>query len=560
MNMAKMFRNVIDFIRKNCTWKNIVFLLKEYRFFWYIFLFQLLLTFFESLAISSCGLIKHNVLYVFYQAVWFYVFLTGLSLMMCRIYGKIFLSIVTFLHTVCVIFAVYFAVKFEMPINKEAFFILAASSVQETKEFLTSYVSPVTWGLVLLSSAALFALLFGLFKHKFRFTWLAFFAGLFLLLPYSAKTVRYCTLGHYQRIYNSSTMPNVFFVYKDYCVERDKVLKMVKNPVLPSGIRKMGSDNVLGVIIIGESATRNHWSAYGYPRKTTPEISSLPAEEALLFQDVIASMPHTVPATRHILTDATLQNPEFHYSVVDVLKNAGYRVIVISNQMVTGVHDTPVTALMYHAHQHFYTNTSAISYDGKILPHLDEQIKNSKTPTVIVIHLMGSHMTFHKRYPQDFGSFSKVLDESSQIEGRNPRRINEYDNSIQYTDMLLGKIIKNLRTLDRPVFMLYFSDHGESPGFQGTARSPTSTNPDCYEIPFLLWANEPYRRNHSVFWGQAAKNVAMPMQMDIADWAILSAARITFDGFQYKDDLFSEKFIPRKNRVMGTKKVPYDPQ
>ena len=50
------------------------------------------------------------------------------------------------------------------------------------------------------------------------------------------------------------------------------------------------------------------------------------------------------------------------------------------------------------------------------------------------------------------------------------------------------------------------------------------------------------------------------MQMDIADWAILSAARITFDGFQYKDDLFSEKFIPRKNRVMGTKKVPYDPQ
>ena len=47
-------------------------------------------------------------------------------------------------------------------------------------------------------------------------------------------------------------------------------------------------------------------------------------------------------------------------------------------------------------------------------------------------------------------------------------------------------------------------------------------------------------------------------KMDSADWAILSAARITFDGFQYEKDLFSKNFIPQKKRVMGTRKVPYD--
>ena len=72
-----------------------------------------------------------------------------------------------------------------------------------------------------------------------------------------------------------------------------------------------------------------------------------------------------------------------------------------------------------------------------------------KERKLIVVHLFGSHFPYGLRYPTTFAKFSGT---SKAIDG--------YDNSIVYTDYILGEAfgMAEKASVDAVV---YFSDHGE---------------------------------------------------------------------------------------------------
>ena len=128
-------------------------------------------------------------------------------------------------------------------------------------------------------------------------------------------------------------------LWRDYYNVKDfdeKMLAMVTNPQLPVGIGSiLHSDKgkaTFGVIIIDESATRNHWSLYGYKRQTTPCMDTI-NDELFVWNDVITAWPATTKALCYLMTMATLDRPnDFRATLVDIYKAAGYRVTYYCGQ------------------------------------------------------------------------------------------------------------------------------------------------------------------------------------------------------------------------------------
>ena len=241
-----------------------------------------------------------------------------------------------------------------------------------------------------------------------------------------------------------------------------------------------------------------------------------------------------------------------------VLKAAGYKIFLVSNQFRLGFTDGPVNILYSGLdRKEFMQEAFPGAKDGIILDRLPEYIAEANGPVLIIVHLIGSHGTFDERYPPEFDKFggSKNLFQmgfSKRVQGL----INAYDNSIFYTDHILCRIIEMLRKLPAPAYMLYASDHGECPEIIGS-RTIQTTYSTCYEIPMIFYGNEHYKKSFPEFMKAASKNTGKSYITDWLDYSILSAAQVTHEGFPAEKDIFSKKYQEREHRFVGWKHIPY---
>ena len=108
-------------------------------------------------------------------------------------------------------------------------------------------------------------------------------------------------------------------------------------------------------------------------------------------------------------------------------------------------------ALFFHSIQLSYYLHDHVKhyYDMDLLPIFKSEIsKSSSIPTLFVFHLMGSHSDFKDRYPASFTRFQnkQIMNDEKTPEMQNTQKmtnshVDEYDNSIAYTDFLLGCIL-----------------------------------------------------------------------------------------------------------------------
>lgn len=132
-------------------------------------------------------------------------------------------------------------------------------------------------------------------------------------------------------------------------------------------------------------------------------------------------------------------------------------------------------------------------WDEALLAGLGEQLQRVSIDTVIVLHMKGSHgPAYYRRYPPSFEQFKPAC-RSTQLDRCSRESIvNAYDNSVLYTDHVLGRTIDLLRSRAQEVdgAMIFVSDHGESLGEKGLYLHglPYALAPDEQKrIPFLLW-------------------------------------------------------------------------
>lgn len=216
-------------------------------------------------------------------------------------------------------------------------------------------------------------------------------------------------------------------------------------------------DRQLVVLVIGESARADHWHINGYARQTTPFLDSL--DNAVVFPHVRAVADCTysaVPALLKMLGARAFRDSRFGAglpTLLDYFKQAGFATTVVTMQelrlMEDGVVSDRTVALRA-------LNPDDTILDEMILPEFRRTLAGSAPRKFIVLQLFGSHFEYAQRYPPDF---ARLGGEGASL----TQRIGRYDNSVLYTDWVLGALVGELRRQrDQEVLFAYVSDHGEN--------------------------------------------------------------------------------------------------
>ena len=486
------------------------------------------------------------------------LFVYGLGWIIAGKTAKILFTITLSAATFLTWLAVFTAIVFKLPLDSDIFAVLSASSSEESKEFFAVFANWKVFLSAALSCGILGTLLYFLWKNPCRRNKFVAVTGAVLMLPFIINCLRFTIKKEYIEICErnlETKLPVGYLVFKK---NLDELVTMAVQPKLPPDIRRLSNKKIIGVLVLGESATRNHWGLYGYLRNTTPEMSRI-KNDLLVFEDVISPWAVTTETCKMMFSTADFPSIQpLDFTVFSVLKKAGVDVICISNQYRWGKHDGPVNILYSPAAVREFTQEQVRrAKDSVAVERMCEYLSQAERPTLIVVQLMGSHASFKERYPDKFRIFDGVQDQSNRdFPAKTARQINEYDNSIFYTDHLLGKIISEVRKLSNPGFVMYLSDHGETPEVRG-GRSTRSVIRSCYEVPLLFYGNAHYKQAFPEFMKEAAANVKKPYMTDHLDYAILSMLQVAYKDFPREKDLFSAAFTGRKTRLFSAQQKVY---
>lgn len=306
------------------------------------------------------------------------------------------------------------------------------------------------------------------------------------------------------------------------------------------------------VLVIGESTNRQRMSLYGYPRETTPELDKL-KDQLAVFDNVITPRPYTIEALQQVLTFADEENPALYLStpsLVSMMKQAGYKTFWITNQQTMTKRNTMLTTFSEQADEQVYLNNNrnqnAAQYDGDVIAPFNKALTDTAPRKLIVVHLLGTHMSYQYRYPSTFDKFKDRQGVPAGVRDDQVPTYNSYDNAVLYNDFVVSSLIKDYAKTDPNGFLLYLSDHGEdvfdSAGHNTLGRNESKPTAPMYTIPFMAWASPKWRETHD--WN-FAQDLSRPYSSShlIHTWADM--AGLNFDELDRTKSLVSDSFKAR---------------
>ncbi len=333
--------------------------------------------------------------------------------------------------------------------------------------------------------------------------------------------------------------------------------QMKASPRLPLAIRAVASTNeaVTGVFVVGESATRTHWGLYGYPRDTTPEMSARRAE-LVVFSDLVTPDGRTNEALVSLFTTRTLEDQsDVRYTMPQALRVCGFDVALYANQRRWDGFESSETYAFAGCEPALCMNECGETnlYDNVLLKHLDKSLASTSGPRVVFLHLIGSHNVYRTRYPEseDLPFGAKADDDVRDVL---QKTINEYDNSIWYTDKILGEIVRRVRALHKPAWVVYVSDHGETPS---SAHWRTMTDLDLWEVPFVVWTSPEFNAQYPERVEALRRAKDKPLQTDQLLPGLLRFMGVEGLGAAPREDFLDDAFRPRRPRRIQEARIPY---
>lgn len=229
------------------------------------------------------------------------------------------------------------------------------------------------------------------------------------------------------------------------------------------------------VLVIGESADRRHCSAYGYPLPTNRHTMQY-TDSLLWFTNAKAPFCGTDESLARLLTfmddspESDISRWNEYPDVVSVMQHAGYRCYWISNQQRLGnyVDCTTVIGGLCDGQvwlQDYDYDALLAAHDEALLPYVRQALSDSCHGRFVVVHLMGAHPEYRKRYPKHAAVFSysdtKAL--ANKACSRSEwQRIAEYDNAMLYSDSIVAQILQTLFAQGGSNVLVYLSDHGQN--------------------------------------------------------------------------------------------------
>lgn len=393
------------------------------------------------------------------------------------------------------IFECMYYYLFKANISASSIFILLETNLAEAREFLEFYFNPflVVVVIVFLVHLFLFFKVLPVFQLKTNSKNQSFIYLLGIIIPLFLMIFR----GYQKFNFIYLSVDAVF----EYVLEQKKMQEFkIDRPIADiegfSVERK--TDTATYVFVIGESTTRRRMSVYGYSRQTTPFLDSL-KPDLWKYNDVISSHAYTIGALRNALVTNGLKTKE-DFSIIQMMNQAGFKTFWISNQRPIGQYESLTTKIAMSSDVFITKNTafdgSITPYDELLLPEFEKALKDPAPKKFIVLHPLGTHLLYKDRYPEGFDVFKGESDINFKYE-KSIQRSNAYDNAVLYHDFFIKQVFAQIKDIQHPSYLFYFSDHGDeiyqSIDFSGHAEeNPTKS---MYEIPFFFWMNDAFKTN-----------------------------------------------------------------
>lgn len=339
----------------------------------------------------------------------------------------------------------------------------------------------------------------------------------------------------------------------------DFVFHAVKNDTL--------QQREIYVMILGESSRYDRWQVNGYNRPTSPRLAR--RANLITYKDVVAGAHYTWVSVPQIITRATPDNYNLQYrekSILAAFAEAGFKTVWLSNQSDQDVFwSGTITLHAKTADVHVFSPTYSPNmefdnvYDARLLPLLDSVIQADDKDLFVVIHTMGNHWDYSRRYPKEFDLFqpSGYTQSINPPHGKDREAIlNSYDNSILYADHIIDSVIHMVNNSKGVSTVTYISDHGED---------LFDSNPDAIDfhfrpstatlkVPLFIWTSDTYmqlypeKRNHLVL------NVTKKIGAENIFYTLADLANIDMNDFDSTKSFANPHFLPSAQKFYGDDK------
>ena len=325
--------------------------------------------------------------------------------------------------------------------------------------------------------------------------------------------------------------------------------KAVRNDSLPQ--------RQVYVLIIGESSRYDRWQINGYQRPTSPMIAS--RENFITFSDVVAGAHYTWVSVPQIITRATPDNYDAQFrekSILSAFHDAGFKTFWLSNQSDQDIFwSGTITLHAKTADVSIFSPTYSPNlefddvYDGRLLPFLDSVLAADKQNQFIILHTMGSHWEYSRRYPDQFDVFRPSGKTQSINPPENAKReaiLNSYDNSILYADFIIDSVIRIVEHHADIAAVTFISDHGEDLFDSGDKQLDFHfrASPATLRVPLFIWTSDGYATTFREKHENLLKNKSRKVGTENIFHTGVDMANLRFAQFDSTKSLASGNFQP----------------
>lgn len=338
------------------------------------------------------------------------------------------------------------------------------------------------------------------------------------------------------------------------------------------------------VLIIGESYGKVHSQLYGYKYPTTPRQVKLERSGLLTrFSDVVSCWNLTSFVFKNVLSMHVVgQKGEWcDYALFpELFKKAGYNVTFLTNQFLPQAKEA-----IYDFSGGFFLNNPELSkflfttrnnslhrFDEGLLADYDGLVKSggivinnardrksaAKDPNLIIFHLIGQHVNYRTRVPNDRRVFTAAdyAESRPDLSERRRRVLADYDNACLYNDSIVASIIKRFENTNSIV--IYMPDHGEEcyePGRNFICRNH-SADVDWplahyeFEVPFWIYCTHRYAVTHPEIFKAIKDAKDKRFMTDALPHMLVWLAGISAKDYRPAYNLLSPQYNERRPRIL----------
>lgn len=327
------------------------------------------------------------------------------------------------------------------------------------------------------------------------------------------------------------------------------------------------------VLIIGESFSKYHTTLYNPSTlPVNPRLSRLRESGNLVpYTDVVTTSNLTSNVMRNMFSmwDYDYSDPWTHHTLFPALfRKAGYDVWYLTNQFALNSSDTwnGVGGTLFNKPElsesmFSWRNDTLARYDMELLSMMPDTAGLFSQPTLLIVHLMGQHVKYKSRYPQEYDYFEADNVESG-YGAKALKTIAEYANATLYNDLVVDSIWSIVKGHD--AVGIYLSDHGEEvydwrDFHERTDERQMSENVARYqfEIPLFFLMSDEFKLRHDSIAKAIKECHDRPLINSNLKHTLLMLGGIETPEYKPSRDILSPKYDTSLKRLIGNS-VDYD--